>query len=211
MIRYSISMLIIAILTLVTITVALTIGKERRRSISDGVWVGVLGGLTWLSFITLIASPSLKLPWFAIPGSITTLLVKELPGFKGFHLDLVSFVIGVFLLLIFTGAIGGTYAYLLRTFEPQRVILSGIFYGLTIWSLLHLFIFSFFPLGIVMNTFPPVWLAISFGVYGLLIGTIFSYLPGWLTLRNVEKKQTVNRIKKSTRKRKKTTRKLRRK
>lgn len=181
--------MIFEIFVLAAITAALAFGREKRRSISDGVWVGALGGLLWLVFIILIASPALKASWIALPRYISSVLIGDVLRLNA--------VIGVLLLLVFTAVIGAMYAFLLRTFESQRVILSGIFYGLTIWGLLHLFM--------VKDNFPPIWLAVSFAIYGLFIGTVFSYLPGWLLTTGKEKK--VPRLKtRKTKKRKRIRR-----
>lgn len=206
MIRYPSSMMIFEIFVLAAITAALAFGREKRRSISDGIWIGAIGGLVGSSFIMFIASPALNLPWFALPRYVVVLLLKEFSIINRFQLPIIFFAIGIFAVLILGGVIGGCYAFVLRTVKSERVILSGFFYGLTVWALIHFFILPLDSLTALRNGFQSVWLAFSLAVYGLFIGTVFSYLPGWLLTTGKEKR--VLRPKTRKAKKRKRTRRL---
>jgi hypothetical protein len=86
---------------------------------------------------------------------------------------LAPFLVGLAVVLVLTALLGACFAWLLRTRSPIRAISAGLLFGLTFWALLQHFIGPLvFPL-VSDKGFPPLWYAISFAIYGLVLGSLF--------------------------------------
>jgi hypothetical protein len=78
---------------------------------------------------------------------------------------------------VLTAILGLLFTLLLRTRERWRMLVAGLLFGLTAWALLQYFVLPvLFPL-VTEKGFPPLWYALSFGVFGLALGGLLAYLP----------------------------------
>jgi glucose/arabinose dehydrogenase len=147
-------------------------GITQRILFSEGVIKGAIAGLIMGAFTMFIASPLLKLPWYAPPRFLATLVMGQSAITNILEFELVSFIVGVMVLLVLTGLAGGVFAQILKTKENWKVLLSGTIFGLTVWAILQYFLLPVLQPLITEKGFPPSWYAISFAVYGLALGLL---------------------------------------
>jgi|GEM_PF-237531 len=162
-----------------TLFVTRMIRRDAERpdySLLDGLWTGAAAGLVMGLFTMTVAAAALKLPWYAPPRVLATMLMGGSAIANILEFELVSFLVGVLVLLALAAVLGLVFTLLLRTREPWRILLGGLLYGLTVWALLQYFVLPLlFPL-VTEKGFPPMWYALSFGVFGLALGALLAYV-----------------------------------
>lgn len=152
--------------------VASGFGSAARPKALAGVWTGLVAGLGMGLFTMAIASPVLKLPWYAPPRVLATMVMGRRAVADILRFDLLSFVVGVAVLLVLAVLLGLLFTVLVRTPNPVRIVGCGILFGLAVWALLQYFLLPvLFPL-VTEKGFPPEWYAASFGVFGLILGAL---------------------------------------
>jgi glucose/arabinose dehydrogenase len=155
-------------------TVGLARGHAPRRYIVDGAWKGAIAGLVMGGCTMLIATAMLQLPWYAPARVFATMVMGRAALANILEFVLVPFLVGLVVLLVLTALLGACFAWLLRTHSPARAIGAGLLFGLTFWVLLQHFIGPLvFPL-VSDKGFPPLWYAISFAIFGLVLGSLFA-------------------------------------
>jgi glucose/arabinose dehydrogenase len=159
---------------LILSTFAITRGKEKQRPLFDGIAQGAIAGLVMGIFTILVALFILKLPWYAPPRVLATLAVGESALANILQFELVSFIIGILVLLVLTGIGGGIFNYINKSSSNRRIF-AGLLFGLTVWALLQYLLLPIIQPLVTEKGFPPVWYAASFAVYGLVLG-IINYL-----------------------------------
>jgi glucose/arabinose dehydrogenase len=159
-------------LLLMVATIGAAWGTGTAVSFKEGVIKGAVGGLVMGAFTMFVAAPVLKLPWYAPPRVLATLLMGQAALANILEFELVSFVLGVVVLLLLTGLFGGVFALILRTTDLTKRMIAGALFGLTVWSLLQYVILPWLQPLIVEKGFPPIWYALSFAVYGLVTGIL---------------------------------------
>jgi hypothetical protein len=135
---------------------------------------GALSGLVMGVFAMLVSALALRLPWYAPPRVFAIMVMGRDAIANILEFEPVSFGIGLIVVLVLTALLGVIFAWLLRTNSRVRTIITGLLFGLTIWALLQYFILPLvWPL-ITEKGFPPLWYAVTFGVYGLTLGVLHS-------------------------------------
>jgi hypothetical protein len=118
-----------------------------------------------------VVSPLLVLPWYAAPRVLATMAMGRAAVADILSFDLVSFIVGVVVLVLISAVLGTMASLILRNGGP-RGIAAGLLFGLGVWAALQFFLLpSAFPL-VSDKGFPPTWYAISFGFFGLVLGLI---------------------------------------
>jgi MYXO-CTERM domain-containing protein len=122
-------------------------------------------------FMMVVVSPILALPWYAAPRVLATMVMGRSAVVDILSFDLVSFLVGLVVLVVLTGILGALFGFLLRA-GGARAVIAGLAFGLAIWAGLQFFLLPVvFPL-VSDKGFPPPWYAVSFGLFGLLLGLL---------------------------------------
>lgn len=152
-------------------------GADLARRPLDGLWTGALAGLAMGLFTMTVAAAALQLPWYAAPRVLATMVLGRSAVANILEFEVVSFIVGIVLLLVLTAILGLLFILLLRTREQWRIMVAGLLFGLTAWAILQYFLLPvLYPL-VTEKGFPPLWYALSFGVFGLALGALLAYLP----------------------------------
>ena len=150
------------------------IGPARSRRPLDGAPAGlVMGGFTMF-----VAAPALDLPWHSPPRILATLVAGRKPVANILEFSLPAFVLGVAVLLVLTVALGAVFAALVRAQARWRVALAAVLFALTGWALLQYFLLPLIQPLVTEKGFTPEWYAISFGVYGAVLGALLGLRGG---------------------------------
>lgn len=168
---------VLGTLVLGVLAVGTAWGRGPGRRLVDGLWMGAGAGLVMGVIAMIVSALVLFLPWYAPPRVFATMVMGQdaLANILGFKL--VPFVVGLMVVLVLTGLLGILFAWLLRRYEPGRIVLAGLLYGVAIWALLQYVVLPLlFPL-VAEKGFPPLWYAITFAVYGLTLGLLFASRP----------------------------------
>jgi glucose/arabinose dehydrogenase len=146
-------------------------GRSRLANVPAGALAGVVAGLLMGIFMMAVVSPLLVLPWYAAPRVLATMAMGRAAVADILSFDLVSFIVGVVVLVLISAVLGTMASLILRNGGP-RGIAAGLLFGLGVWAALQFFLLpSAFPL-VSDKGFPPTWYAISFGFFGLVLGLI---------------------------------------
>lgn len=149
-------------------------GKSAGHNIFEGVWKGIGAGIIMAVFAVLVGALIFKLPWHAPPRVFATMAMGETAIANILEFDLLSVLAGLFVLGVLAAILGAIFSKLVRTADSGRVILAGVLFGLTGWAVLQYFVLpSLFPL-VVEKGFTPFWFAATFGIFGLVLGILFS-------------------------------------
>jgi hypothetical protein len=81
-------------------------------------------------------------------------------------------------LMVLTVVLGVVFAAVVRAQAPWRVALAGLLYALTGWALLQYFLLPLIQPLVTEKGFTPEWYALSFGVYGLVLGALLAVRGG---------------------------------
>lgn len=147
---------------------------------------GFVAGLSMAVVALIVSGVILHLPWYAPTNIFASMVMgrSALANILEFHWD--AFIVGLLVLLMVTSFIGSGFALLGKS-QGSKQLLSGVFYGLGIWTLLQYVIWpALFPI-VVEKGFPPHWYAISFALYGAVLGYLSSYRQTPLTREVTEK------------------------
>ncbi|MDQ4133016.1 MAG: PQQ-dependent sugar dehydrogenase, partial [Actinomycetota bacterium] len=140
-------------------TVAAGAGRQRTRPVAGGLLAGAVAGLVMGGFAMIVAPLFLDLPWYSPPRVLATMVMGRSALANILEFEIVSFVVGVLVLVVLTVALGVVFAALLRARQRARIALAGLLFGLTGWALLQYFLLpAVFPL-VVDKGFPPRWYA----------------------------------------------------
>jgi glucose/arabinose dehydrogenase len=151
-------------------------GHASGRSPRDGIIMGIIAGLVMCVVAMIISAVILRLPWYAPPRVFATMVMGRDAVANILEFEPLSFLIGLLILIVLTALFGIVFALLLFTWEPGRVIVAGLFFGLTTWALLQYVVLPLlFPL-VAEKGFPPIWYAVTFAAYGLVLGFLFAGL-----------------------------------
>lgn len=152
-------------------------GRQRTRRVGEGVVAGALAGLVMGGF-TMALAPALDLPWHSPPRVLATMVMGRSALANILEFRPVPFLVGVAVLVVITVALGAVFAGLVRAAQRARILLAGLLFALAGWALLQYFVLPLvFPL-VTDKGFTPKWYAVSFGVYGLVLGALLAGLPG---------------------------------
>jgi len=150
-------------------------GRTPRARPLAGAGAGAGAGLVMGAFTMFVADPMLDLPWYTAPRVLATLVMGRAAIANILEFELVSFVVGVLVLLALTALLGALFAGLLRTACPWRVVVAGLLFGLTGWAALQYVVLPVIQPLVTEKGFPPSWYAGSFAVYGLGLGALLAY------------------------------------
>jgi glucose/arabinose dehydrogenase len=154
--------------------VLLAMGPRRVASWGKAAVAGVVAGLGMGVFMMLVVSTVLTLPWYAAPRVLATMVMGRAAVADILSFDLVSFVVGLVVLVVLSLVLGLVFGWLLRR-DGLRATLAGLLYGLGGWAVLQFFVLPVvFPL-VSDKGFPPGWYAVSFGLFGAILGALL----GW--------------------------------
>jgi glucose/arabinose dehydrogenase len=168
---------VLGLVVLGVVTVVLARGPATPHRLTDGLWTGAIAGLVMGVASMLVSYLVLNLPWYA-PARVFAIMVMGRGAVANIlKFEPVSFVVGLIVVLVLTSLLGLLFAAFLRTTQPSRVVLAGLFYGLTVWAFLQYFLLPLlFPL-VSDKGFPPFWYAVAFGIYGLALGALLARRP----------------------------------
>jgi hypothetical protein len=174
---------LVIVVALLALSALLAAGPKRVVSVPTGAVVGAVTGLAMGGFMMLLVSPILQLPWYAAPRVLATIPLGRVAVANILEFDAVSFVVGVVVLIVLTGLLGAAFSLLLRR-SDLRAPFAGLAFGLGGWALLQWFVLPvLFPL-VSDKGFLPTWYALSFGLYGVVLGlglaTLAKPRPRWL-------------------------------
>jgi hypothetical protein len=124
-----------------------------------------------MGLVAMIVSRfALNLPWYAPPRVFATMIMGRAAVANILEFVWLSFIVGLVVVLILTGALGILFGFLVRARETWRVVLGGLSYGLTVFGLLQYVVLPpLFPL-VAEKGFPPFWYGVVFAVFGLTLG-----------------------------------------
>jgi hypothetical protein len=161
-------------LGLAAVTGVLMWGGGPRHLVGRGLLYGLIAGLIMGVAAMIVSRFILNLPWYAPPRVFATMVMGRAGVANILEFHLWPFLVGLLVVLVLTGLLGIVFALLLRSWTSWRVILAGLFFGLTVWALLQYFILPpLFPL-VAEKGFPPLWYAVAFAVYGLALGLLLA-------------------------------------
>ena len=160
----------------VILTVLTARGPGRARGLSRGAVAGAAASVIMGVFAMAVASPVLNLPWYAPPRVFATLVMgrRALAGILEF--DLVSFLVGLVVVVVLGAILGALFASFLRADGRGRVVLAGLLFGLTVFVLLQYFALPVIQPLIPQRGFTPEWYAASFAVFGVALGGLLAWL-----------------------------------
>jgi glucose/arabinose dehydrogenase len=161
---------ILGTIILAIITFFLLKGDEKLVNVGEGAKAGGIAALIMGIFTMIISVVPLQLPWYAPPRVLATLVMGRNAMANILQFDLLSFVIGLIVVVVLGIILGILFSLLLRTINPMRIILGALFYSLIVWVFLQYFLFPLIDPLITEKGFPPFWYAISFAVFGLSLG-----------------------------------------
>jgi glucose/arabinose dehydrogenase len=162
---------------LLVAAVLLAAGSSRVASLKASILAGVLAGLGMGVFMMVVASSILALPWYAAPRVLATMVMGRSAVADILSFDLVSFLVGLVVLVVLTGLLGALFGFLLRR-DGARGVLAGLAFGLAVWAGLQFFLLPvLFPL-VSDKGFPPPWYAVAFGLFGFLLGLLLLVFRG---------------------------------
>lgn len=168
---------ILGTLALAGATVGMGFGRDRVRRPVDGALGGAVAGLVMGLFTMAVAAPALDLPWHAPPRVLATMVMGRSALANILEFDLVPVLVGAAVLVALTVSLGVVFALLVRARQRPRVAAAGLLFGLSGWALLQFFVLPLlFPL-VTEKGFPPQWYALSFGLYGLVLGALVAWRP----------------------------------
>ncbi|HVL05136.1 MAG TPA: PQQ-dependent sugar dehydrogenase [Acidimicrobiales bacterium] len=154
------------------------IGPARSRRPLEGAAAGAVAGLVMGGFAMFVGAPALDLPWHSPPRVLATLVAGRKPLANILEFSLPAFVLGVAVLLVLTVALGAVFGALVRAQARWRVALAGLLFALTGWALLQYFLLPLVQPLVTEKGFTPEWYALSFGVYGLVLGALMALRGG---------------------------------
>jgi glucose/arabinose dehydrogenase len=154
--------------------VVAVLGPGRSRRPLDGALAGAVAGLVMGGFTMFVAAPALDLPWHAPPRVLATLVAGRTPVANILEFSLPAFLLGVGVLVVLTVVLGAVYAALVRADAPWRVALGALLFALTGWALLQYFLLPAIQPLVTEKGFTPEWYALSFAVYGLVLGALLA-------------------------------------
>lgn len=124
----------------------------------------------------MAVAPALDLPWHSPPRVLATMVMGRSALANILQFKLVPFLVGVVVLVVLTVALGAVFGALVRARPRARIFLAGLLFALTGWALLQYFLLPLlFPL-VTDKGFTPRWYAVTFGVYGLVLGALVAAL-----------------------------------
>jgi hypothetical protein len=121
-----------------------------------------------------VAAPALDLPWHAPPRVLATLVAGRKPLANILEFSLPAFALGVGVLVVLTVVLGTIYAALVRAPQPWRIALGALLFALTGWAALQYFLLPVVQPLVTEKGFTPEWYALSFGVYGAVLGALLA-------------------------------------
>ncbi len=92
--------------------------------------------------------------------------------------DLVPVLVGTVVLLALTTLGGLAFGALVRAQSRLRIMLSATLFGLTVWAVLQYVGFPLVQPLVTEKGFTPEWYALSFGVFGVVLGLLLSATGG---------------------------------
>jgi hypothetical protein len=154
--------------------VLLAMGPRRVASWPKAAGAGIVAGIGMGAFMMLVVSTVLTLPWYAAPRVLATIAMGRAAVADILHFDLASFVVGLVVLVVLSAALGLAFGALLRR-TGLRAVAAGLLFGLGGWAALQFFVLPLlFPL-VSDKGFPPGWYAVSFGLFGLILGGLLAW------------------------------------
>lgn len=164
------------VLGVVTVGAARGRVTSQRVRVADGLWIGALAGLVMGVFAMIVSRLFLFLPWYAPTRVFATMVMGRDALANVLEFKFTPFLVGLIVVLVLTAILGALFAWLLRRHEPGRIVIAGLFYGSAVWALLQYFVLPLlFPL-VAQKGFPPLWYAITFAIYGLVLGILFAFV-----------------------------------
>jgi glucose/arabinose dehydrogenase len=159
--------------------IVLAIGPRRVASLPLAAGAGVVAGLGMGVFMMLVVSTVLALPWYAAPRVLATMVMGRAAVAEILDFELVPFIVGLVVLVVLSAVLGLVFGLLLRR-DGLRAVVAGLLYGVGVWLALQSFVLPWlFPL-VSDKGFPPTWYAVSFGLFGLLLGALLGFAAVWL-------------------------------
>ncbi len=191
-----------AFITLALVTVTVTLASAMvvpRKRVAEGTTLGIIAGGISYAFLISVTTLVLQLDWRIIPEAIVSVFPLVLIG-SG--MAAIRIIFGSLIYLLVTAVLGAAFARILRTTDDRRTIAAGVFFGLSIWALLSYFILPFVGSGILRGPLPAEWMGIALGVFGGILGVLFtSRTPETTPLDLPKTTQVVVPVPKKTRKR----------
>ena len=154
------------------------IGPARSRRPLHGALAGAVAGLVMGGFTMFVAAPALDLPWHSPPRVLATLVAGRKPVANILEFSLPAFALGVGVLVVLTVALGAVFAALVRAQSAWRVALAAVLFSLTGWAALQYFILPLVQPLVTEKGFTPEWYALSFAVYGVVLGALMALRGG---------------------------------
>jgi glucose/arabinose dehydrogenase len=169
---------IVGTLVLAALTIVVGgFGPARTRRPVDGLLAGAVAGLVMGAFTMFVAAPALDLPWHAPPRVLATLVMGRRAVANILEFDLGPFLAGVGVLVVLTVALGALFAALVRAPGRARILLAAVLFALTGWALLQYFLLPLVQPLVTEKGFTPEWYALSFAVYGVVLGALVAVPP----------------------------------
>ena len=174
----SLLLALVGTLLLAALTVVVGgIGPARTRRPVDGLLAGAVAGLVMGGFTMFVAAPALDLPWHSPPRVLATLVMGRRAVANILEFDLGPFLAGVGVLVVLTVLLGVVFAALVRAPSRARVWLAAVLFALTGWALLQYFLLPLVQPLVTEKGFTPEWYALSFAVYGVVLGGLLAMRP----------------------------------
>jgi glucose/arabinose dehydrogenase len=165
------SLIIQILIALLLITGAIYMGKGDNKILpKEGFFAGIMGGLVMGVAAIMVTKLVLDLPWYAAPRLFASIIMGESALTDILHFNLLSFVVGLLVLLLLTAILGAIFTWIGRTDDKLKMFASAALYSSGAWMLLQYVIFPlFFPI-LIEKGFPPFWYAVAFLIFGAVLG-----------------------------------------
>lgn len=166
---------LVATLALGAITLWMVRGGARGLKAPFGLLAGVVASLVMGVAAMLASALALNLPWYAPPRVFATMVMGRAAVANILEFAWLPFLVGLVVVVVLGAVLGAPFMWLLRTNVSWRIVLGGLFYGLTVWGLLQYALLPpLFPL-VAEKGFPPFWYGVAFAIYGLVLGWIAGF------------------------------------
>ena len=149
--------------------------RLSRAGTLTGAVAGLAGGAVMGVFTMAVAAPALDLPWHAPPRVLATLVAGRKPLANILEFSLPAFALGAVVLVVLTVALGALFGALFRTHSRWRLWAAAVAYSLAGWALLQYVVLPVIQPLVTEKGFTPPWYALSFGVYGIVLGAVLAF------------------------------------
>lgn len=164
---------LIGVILLLALSIFIGRGK-KYYSLGEGFIDGILAGAVMGVAAVAISRFIMNLPFDAPTRLFASMIMGEAALANILEFNFMYFLIGLVIVLGITAILGYIFSLIGRAFGIKQ-FLSALAFSLAVWMLVQYFAFPLlFPI-IIEKGFPPVWFAVTFGIFGLALGLFSNF------------------------------------